>query len=47
MLVTFPTISGVNCVSVQITYTFRTSVPWPLVPNTVTFNRTTRLRVFS
>jgi hypothetical protein len=44
---TFPTISGVNYVTVRVRYTFRTTVPWPLVPNTVMFDRSTTLRVYS
>jgi Flp pilus assembly protein TadG len=43
----FPTISGVSYVTVRVQYTFRTTVPWPLVPNTVTFDRSTTLRVYS
>jgi Flp pilus assembly protein TadG len=42
----FPTISGVNYVTVQVQYTFRTTVPWPLVPNSAIFNRSTTLRVY-
>ena len=33
-------------VTVTVTYTFQTVTPWPLIPNTALFNRTTQFRMF-
>ncbi len=33
-------------VSVRVQYTWRTLIPWPLVPNTGTFDRTTSMRTY-
>jgi Flp pilus assembly protein TadG len=38
------TTSGVERVSVTVTYTWRTIVPWPIVPNRATFVRTVHMR---
>lgn len=42
--VTHTTVSGVNYVRVRVSYVWNTLVPWPLVPNTVTFDRSTQMR---
>lgn len=34
-------------VTVTVTYTFQTITPWPMVPNTANFNRTTIYRLFN
>lgn len=34
-------------VTVTVTYTFQTITPWPIVPNTANFNRTTIYRLFN
>ena len=33
-------------VTVTVTYTFQTITPWPIVPNTANFNRSTQFRMF-
>ncbi len=33
-------------VTVTVTYTFQTVTPWPLIPNSAFFNRTTQFRMF-
>ncbi len=32
--------------TVRVQYTFRTAVPWPLIPNVFTFDRSTTMRIF-
>jgi Flp pilus assembly protein TadG len=41
-----PTIANPCYVTVRVQYTFRTVVPWPLIPNTANFDRSTQFRVF-
>ena len=41
-----PTIALPCYVTVRVTYTFRTTVPWPLIPNTANFDRSTQFRLF-
>lgn len=41
-----PTVANPCFVTVQVQYTFRTIVPWPLVPNVANFNRSTTMRTF-
>lgn len=38
---------GVNYVTVRVVYTWRTLAAWPLVPNTATFDRSTKMRKYS
>lgn len=33
--------------NVRVRYTFKTITPWPLIPNTFTFDRTTRVRRYA
>jgi Flp pilus assembly protein TadG len=33
-------------VTVQVEYTFRTTIAWPLVPNVANFDRSTKFRMF-
>jgi len=33
-------------VTVRVTYTFKTIIAWPLIPNTATLDRSTQFRVF-
>jgi hypothetical protein len=33
-------------VTVEVTYTWRTVTPWPIVPNVANFDRTTIFRMF-
>ena len=42
-----PTISAPCYVTVRVTYTFRTIVPWPMLPSVFNFDRTTSMRRFS
>jgi hypothetical protein len=43
--VTHPTgAGGESLVSVRVQYTYRTLVPWPLVPNTLSLDRTATFR---
>lgn len=42
--VTHSTVSSVNYVTVRVRYTWQTLVAWPLVPNSVTFDRSTQMR---
>ena len=55
--VTFTRADGTACVidptpadpcwaTVRVQYNFRTVTPWPLIPNTAHFDRTTQMRVF-
>jgi len=41
-----PTVDDPCFVTVEITYTFRTLIPWPLIPNTANFDRSTTMRLF-
>ena len=41
-----PPIDDPCFVSVEVKYTFRTVVAWPLVPNVANFDRTTTMRTF-
>lgn len=41
---TTSTLSTPCFVAVSVQYTFKTITPWPLIPNTFTFDRSTRLR---
>jgi Flp pilus assembly protein TadG len=41
-----PTVAEPCFVTVQVQYTFRTIIPWPLVPNVANFNRQTTMRTF-
>jgi len=41
-----PTVDDPCFVTVQITYTFHTLIPWPLIPNTANFDRSTTMRLF-
>ena len=41
-----PTVDDPCFVTVEITYTFHTLIPWPLIPNTANFDRSTTMRLF-
>jgi Flp pilus assembly protein TadG len=41
-----PTVVTPCFVTVSIQYTFRTIVPWPFIPNTANFDRSTTMRTF-
>lgn len=41
-----PTVAEPCFVTVNVQYTFRTLVPWPIVPNVANFNRETTMRTF-
>jgi Flp pilus assembly protein TadG len=41
-----PTIATPCFVTVSIQYQFKTLVPWPLIPNTANFDRSTTMRTF-
>jgi Flp pilus assembly protein TadG len=41
-----PTVAEPCFVTVQVQYTFRTIIPWPLIPNVANFNRQTTMRTF-
>ena len=41
-----PTVANPCYVTVRVQYTFRTVVPWPLIPNSANFDRTTQFRIF-
>lgn len=41
-----PTVATPCFVTVSIQYQFRTIVPWPLIPNTANFDRSTTMRTF-
>jgi Flp pilus assembly protein TadG len=41
-----PTVAEPCFVTVSIQYTFHTIIPWPLVPNTANFDRSTTMRTF-
>lgn len=40
-----PTVAAPCYAIVQVRYTFRTVTPWPLIPNTFTFDRSTTMRM--
>ena len=42
-----PTISAPCYVTVRVTYTFHTIVPWPMLPSVFNFDRSTSMRRFS
>jgi Flp pilus assembly protein TadG len=41
-----PTVATPCFVTVSIQYTFHTIVPWPFIPNTANFDRSTTMRTF-
>jgi Flp pilus assembly protein TadG len=41
-----PTVATPCFVTVSVQYTFRTIVPWPFIPNTANFDRSTTMRTF-
>ena len=41
-----PTVATPCYVTVRVQYTFRTTIPWPLIPNTANFDRSTQFRLF-
>jgi Flp pilus assembly protein TadG len=41
-----PTVADPCFVTVRVKYTFHTIVPWPIIPNTANFDRTTTMRLF-
>jgi Flp pilus assembly protein TadG len=41
-----PTIDNPCFVTVRVRYTFNTIIPWPIIPNTANFDRTTTMRLF-
>jgi Flp pilus assembly protein TadG len=41
-----PSVATPCYVTVRVQYTFRTIIPWPMLPNTANFDRTTQFRVF-
>lgn len=41
-----PTVATPCFVTVSIQYTFKTVVPWPFIPNTANFDRSTTMRTF-
>ncbi len=41
-----PTVADPCFVTVQVQYTFQTTIPWPLIPNVANFNRSTTMRLF-
>jgi len=43
---TTPTVADPCFAVVRVQYTFRTVTPWPLIPNTANFDRTTVMRMF-
>ena len=44
--VTTPTVADPCFYTVTVQYTFHTIVPWPFIPNTADFNRSTTVRTF-
>ena len=41
-----PVTDGTQCyATVRVQYTFRTVTPWPLIPNTANFDRSTKMRM--
>jgi Flp pilus assembly protein TadG len=43
---TAPSIANPCYVTVEIQYTFKTTIAWPLIPNTANFDRATTFRMF-
>lgn len=43
---TTPTVANPCFYTVTVEYQFRTLVPWPFIPNTANFNRSTTVRTF-
>ena len=43
---TTPTVADPCFYTVTVEYQFRTLVPWPFIPNTANFNRSTTMRTF-
>jgi len=41
-----PTVAEPCFVTVQVQYTYRTIIAWPLIPNVANFNRSTTMRTF-
>ena len=41
-----PTVTDPCFVTVRVRYTFRTIIPWPIIPNTANFDRSTVMRLF-
>ena len=41
---TTPTVANPCFVTVRVIHTFNTVIPWPLIPNTATFDRATTMR---
>jgi len=41
-----PTVAAPCFANVRVQYTFHTVTPWPLIPNTALFDRTTAMRTF-
>jgi hypothetical protein len=41
-----PTVSHPCFVTVRVRYEFKTVIPWPVVPNTAMFDRSTTMRLF-
>jgi len=41
-----PSVANPCYVSVEVQYTFTTTIAWPLIPNTATFDRVTTFRMF-
>jgi Flp pilus assembly protein TadG len=44
--VTWPVSGGVTYVQTRVQYTYRTLIAWPLVPNTVTLDRSASMRIY-
>ncbi|TMC50345.1 MAG: pilus assembly protein [Chloroflexi bacterium] len=41
-----PTVAAPCFYTVTVQYTFKTIIPWPFIPNTANFNRSTTVRTF-
>ncbi|TMG55959.1 MAG: pilus assembly protein [Chloroflexi bacterium] len=41
-----PTVDDPCFVTVRVRYTFKTIIPWPIIPNTANFDRSTTMRIF-
>jgi Flp pilus assembly protein TadG len=44
--VTWPVSGGVTYVQVRVQYTYRTLIAWPLVPNSLSLDRTASMRIY-
>ncbi len=42
-----PTLANPCFATVRVQYTFRTTTPWPLIPNTANFDRSTTMRTMA